>query len=383
MGLVILNYIGEIDAMPYSFNPFTSNLDLIDPDTDTDEKVKVSSNDTTAKYLEDAIVGSDGVNTTNIIEITTLNDGADEDLQIQIDETKIDHDNLLNFLASEHFTVGSIDHGSISGLNDDDHSAVYYNKSEYLNISAGAGDAGKPIKLDADGDVDATMINSVDVDHNATTNTHNLTTDIDHNTITNNHNLTTDIDHDQLTNFLASEHFTVASIDHGSISGLDPDDDHTQYALLNGRNLDILKIDDIDEYTVTHGVEIDGTVIKDDTIIPSTADGDLTVKANGTGTTYIGAAGDIELGDGTLRVMKPNTSAKIDLGDNTNQFNDGHFDGTVRTDALRIDDGSQSVSTGTGTVKMGSVNNADSSIWVPININGTTYYFPGWTTYAP
>lgn len=56
------------------------------------------------------------------------------------------------------------------------------------------------------------------------------TTLVDHNTIVNNHNLTTDIDHDQLTNFSADEHFTEASIDHGSISGKD-DDDHTQYAL--------------------------------------------------------------------------------------------------------------------------------------------------------
>ena len=39
-----------------------------------------------------------------------------------------------------------------------------------------------------------------DIDHDALTNTHNLTTDIDHASITNTHNLTTDIDHDQLTN---------------------------------------------------------------------------------------------------------------------------------------------------------------------------------------
>jgi len=55
----------------------------------TDENIKVSSNDTTAKYLEDAVVATEGTNTTNILEITTLNDGADEDLQLQIDQTKI------------------------------------------------------------------------------------------------------------------------------------------------------------------------------------------------------------------------------------------------------------------------------------------------------
>ena len=45
----------------------------------TDEKVKVSANDTTAGYLEDKIVG-----VTNKIVVTTLNDGADEDAQINI-----------------------------------------------------------------------------------------------------------------------------------------------------------------------------------------------------------------------------------------------------------------------------------------------------------
>ena len=58
------------------------------------------------------------------------------------------------------------------------------------------------------------------IDHNATTNTHNLTTDINHNTIANNHNLTTDIDHDQLTNFLATEHFLEGAIDHTAITNI-------------------------------------------------------------------------------------------------------------------------------------------------------------------
>jgi hypothetical protein len=103
----------------------------------TDAQVKVSTNDTTPGYLEDKVVVSDGVNSVNILEKTTLNDGGDEDVQIQIDETKIDHDAL--------------------------------------------------------------------------TNTHNLTTDIDHNSLTNTHNLTTDIDHDQLTNYVANEHIDWTS----------------------------------------------------------------------------------------------------------------------------------------------------------------------------
>jgi len=41
----------------------------------------------------------------------------------------------------------------------------YFTETEHLTTSAGGGDSGKPIKLDADGNVDATMINDADVDH--------------------------------------------------------------------------------------------------------------------------------------------------------------------------------------------------------------------------
>lgn len=60
-------------------------------------------------------------------------------------------------------------------------------------------------------------INDAGIDHNFTTNTHNLTTDINHASITGTHNLTTDINHDALTNFAANEHFTEASISHTNI----------------------------------------------------------------------------------------------------------------------------------------------------------------------
>lgn len=65
-------------------------------------RVSISSNDTVAGYLEDKLVVVAGVNPLNILELSTLNDGADEDLQLQIDITKIDHDQLLNFVANEH-----------------------------------------------------------------------------------------------------------------------------------------------------------------------------------------------------------------------------------------------------------------------------------------
>jgi len=67
---------------------------------------------------------------------------------------------------------GVTDHGDLTGLGDNDHTqyhnntrgdARYFQKTEFLNVSAGAGDAGKPIKLDAAGHVDASMINDADI----------------------------------------------------------------------------------------------------------------------------------------------------------------------------------------------------------------------------
>ena len=81
------------------------------------------------------------------------------------------------------------DHGSLAGLGDDDHAQYhndargdaryyteteldagqldnrYYRENEHINASAGGGDAGKPIVLDAGGHIDASMLNDADVDH--------------------------------------------------------------------------------------------------------------------------------------------------------------------------------------------------------------------------
>ena len=48
------------------------------------------------------------------------------------------------------------------------HDGRYYQESEFLNVSAGAEDAGKPVVLDAAGHIDATMINDGDVAHDST-----------------------------------------------------------------------------------------------------------------------------------------------------------------------------------------------------------------------
>ena len=62
-------------------------------------------------------------------------------------------------MVTDRFFVGTAvaDHGEQSGLDDDDHSVVYHAKGNFLASSAGEEDAGKPVKLNAAGEIDATM----------------------------------------------------------------------------------------------------------------------------------------------------------------------------------------------------------------------------------
>jgi len=66
------------------------------------------------------------------------------------------------------------DHGSLSGLGDDDHTqyhndtrgdARYYRQNQHINSSAGAADSGKPVVLDVTGHIDSSMIDDSDIDH--------------------------------------------------------------------------------------------------------------------------------------------------------------------------------------------------------------------------
>jgi hypothetical protein len=89
--------------------------------------VKCSADDSTAGYLEDKIVVSDGANSTNILELSTLNDGADEDVQIQIDESKIDHTNIIAGDGSDHSDV--VSNTTHRGSDGKDHSDVVLNNT--------------------------------------------------------------------------------------------------------------------------------------------------------------------------------------------------------------------------------------------------------------
>jgi len=72
-------------------------------------------------------------------------------------------ENIKAWIRSNFFTKKElVDQGALDSR--------YFTEAEHINVSAGAGDAGKPVKLDAGGQVDATMIADGDIDHTAITN---------------------------------------------------------------------------------------------------------------------------------------------------------------------------------------------------------------------
>lgn len=167
-----------------------------------------------------------------------------------------------------------------------------YETSDFINSSAGAADAGKPIVLDANGLIDGSMIDSGDVDH-------------------------------------------------GGLSGL-ADDDHTQYILVDGTRdfsgvvayashptfnsdtqlVDKKYVDDVhtgDEWFPYSALDY----ITDNTVAPPTeVSGDVYVLAHDGGApnaAYDGAsAGDIVRFDGSVWVATtPTTGTKISVDDET------------------------------------------------------------------
>lgn len=105
-----------IDVTP-AFTNFTSGnnvqsaLEGIDAAlaATADEKVGISAADTTPGYLAAKVTVDNGTNTTNPLEESILNPGANEELRIRFDQSKVDH-------------------GSLAGLGDDDH--TIYTKAD-------------------------------------------------------------------------------------------------------------------------------------------------------------------------------------------------------------------------------------------------------------
>ena len=83
-------------------------MTTVEGSADSDENVKISVNDTSAGFLSDKIVASVGSNGGSALQLSVLNPAGDEDLQIQFDESKVDHNALLNYVANEH-----VDHSSV------------------------------------------------------------------------------------------------------------------------------------------------------------------------------------------------------------------------------------------------------------------------------
>ena len=62
-----------------------------------DKRAKVSTDDTLAGFLEDKVIAG-----SNKVTVSTSNPGANEQLEIDVDETNIDHDQLLNYDIDQH-----------------------------------------------------------------------------------------------------------------------------------------------------------------------------------------------------------------------------------------------------------------------------------------
>ncbi len=116
----------------------SSDLELLDDGTIAYAEMTFSNNIVAGDIAVDAInllELDDGADTPLATEFLVVATGAtDIEYLTQQEvadnlEDNIDHDNLLNFVAGEHIAEGSIDHGSIAGLGDDDH-------TQYAQIAA-------------------------------------------------------------------------------------------------------------------------------------------------------------------------------------------------------------------------------------------------------
>lgn len=101
----------------------TGPLDDANDPINAGTAVAVTASDTTPSGLDDAIVDGTGITT------TILNPGADEQIQISVDPSAIDHNALLNYVANEH-----IDHSSVSVVAGGDDGLAVVNNDLTANI---------------------------------------------------------------------------------------------------------------------------------------------------------------------------------------------------------------------------------------------------------
>ena len=100
-----------VDDAPITWEEITNKT--IPPDTDI--KVAVSTNDTTAGFLDDELTVSVGTNATSAIEKSITNPSADEKLNIQIDPDRINTDRLVAVDSGD--TAGELETKLVPGAN--------------------------------------------------------------------------------------------------------------------------------------------------------------------------------------------------------------------------------------------------------------------------
>jgi hypothetical protein len=119
-------------------------------DNDFAEQVRVTSNDTTPGYLFGKIIG-----TASRVTISEVNDAGDEDLQINVDESGIDHDSLLNFVVDEH-----VAHSGVSVVAGGDDALSFSNNDLSSNIGLSVDIIGTTVETVNDDD-DLILIHDV------------------------------------------------------------------------------------------------------------------------------------------------------------------------------------------------------------------------------
>jgi hypothetical protein len=92
----------------------------------------------------------------------TRDPNSHEHAATDITSGTLDTDRLDVGASSGKVAAGDHTHSGYSASTHT-HDGRYFQESEFLNASAGAGDAGKPVKLDAEGHIDTTMINDGDI----------------------------------------------------------------------------------------------------------------------------------------------------------------------------------------------------------------------------
>ncbi len=117
---------------------------------------------------------------------------------------------------------GVTDHGALTGLADDDHAQYMTSLETDASITTHTADANAHHTPTVDTNTAFSLDDSTDIGN--TTDNDITVNDITISTPSNIYALS----HDSFADFLATEHFTEAAIDHGNIAGLE-DDDHSLY----------------------------------------------------------------------------------------------------------------------------------------------------------